>query len=192
MGKKILFGLLVLTGRFLFAQETPRPVLSAENLRGLIDNWDGIVQALGELEDTPQKAVFLEDFVQFIDQFQEFFEGNESNNQEFKNAFMKMRDYKVSPQIKAVFYRYGLGPRGFEVFFISIFGSMTYAIDRMMSPLKGIIEFAGELDSTGEMRLIFDRLEILKGLIHPQDMALIGNFYEELRGIMPFIDTEGV
>jgi hypothetical protein len=192
VGKKILFGLLILTGRFLFAQETPRPVLSAENLRGLINNWNSIDRALDDLEDTPQEMVFQEDFKQFLDRCQEFFEGNDdSGDQEFKNSFMEMRAYKVSSRMKGVFSRYGLGPRGFEVFFVSLFGTMAHNFDQAVGSYVEMMESGGidAVETASEfkqVRLLFNRIRVFKSLIHPQDMALIEEHYEDLKKIINF------
>ncbi|MDR2020247.1 MAG: hypothetical protein LBQ14_05700 [Treponema sp.] len=191
MGKKILFGLLVLTGRFLFAQEAFPPALSEETLRSLVDNWDGIDEAMSGLEDTPQMTALGDDFEGFLDECQEFFEDFEGSISEgkFRSDFMRMRAYKAPPPVKQVFSRYGLGPRGFEVFFVSFCGIMAYSLDQAMAPY---VEFVETAESTGigagildldleRARFLIDRIRFFKGLFHPQDMALIEEYWGDLK-----------
>ncbi|MDR2110592.1 MAG: hypothetical protein LBP32_04720 [Spirochaetaceae bacterium] len=92
-----------------------------------------------------------------------------------------------------VFSRYGLGPRGFEVFFVSVFGTTAYMMERFMA---AFMTFVKSMETTGLMpdddpdikRMLINagRVGALKSLIHPQDMALIEEYYEELKGIVDF------
>ncbi|MDR0402484.1 MAG: hypothetical protein LBH35_02715 [Treponema sp.] len=161
----VLCLLIAISG--LSAQE--RPVLTAGIIQNFIDNMDGMDEAFEEIE---KEKDFL-DFTEKMDEFQEsltaYLYGEGNDFPAFRAAFMQVKNIRA-PSVDRVFSRFGLGQRGAEAFFVITLGMTIGLLESKLEAVLSDLD-SGETEEFEALADMQNKLAMMRGLIHPNDMT---------------------
>lgn len=173
----ILVGVIAVSG---FSQTSPAQYLTPEIIENWIANQDAISEELENLEANPDAAV-QEQMLKYWEKVQVFSYHLETllvlrysdENRTFQGdpvqAYRKVLRIHVPAAIKTVYAEKGLGDQGHQVFMCLVLGLIL--AEQNQEPKGADIPLPHKAQKT---------LNNLKSLIHPQDLALIQEYAEDL------------
>ncbi|MDR2143235.1 MAG: hypothetical protein LBP29_02570 [Treponema sp.] len=169
----------------LFAQE--RPVLNAAIVTNFIENMASMDEAFFDIEEESDYLNFMTEIDKFSESLMVYLEGGSDDFSAFRTAFIRVKNVRA-PNVERVLTKFGLGQRGIEAFFVILLG-MTISLmeDRFEAALSNADPDAlNNMDTEDLRRLeeVQDKFVMLRGLIHPEDMAVLENDREALRQLL--------
>jgi hypothetical protein len=172
MQKKIVFVLeLVFLCCAVFAEGTPKKVLSARDVDAFIANNEAITADLDRLGD------------KYNDYFDvAALEGSAADPAEVRMAIANLRATKVPGEVQSVFKKNGMGDNGFEKYIVIVYGYGSLYFDKMLRE-----QLAGK-PVTPEMRPYVDQaaasVDIMKASVHKDDLSLLSSRLNDLIAIL--------
>jgi hypothetical protein len=165
---------LVIAAAGLSAQE--KPVLSDDIVQNFVKNQYTMSTAFSAIKDETGFLDFSDKLEEFVESLAAYLHGGEESFPTFKTAFIRVKNTR-EPGVEQVFSTLGLGQRGLEAFCVIILG-MTIGLmeNEIGSALAGVdpddlsdMDFE-ELSGLVEIQ---DKLVMMRGLIHPDDMIVL-------------------
>jgi hypothetical protein len=172
---------LVVAASGLLAQE--RPVLSAGIVQNFIDNLETMDTAFSDIEEEEDFLGFAEEMSTFEESLAVYLYNEDDGFPAFKTAFQQIKNVRVS-SVEQVFSRFGLGPRGIEVFFVITLGMtiglMEHQIETILSDTNPDVMDGVDSDVLGKLKNMQNKLVMMRSLIHPDDMAVMDKNFDAL------------
>jgi hypothetical protein len=159
----------------LQAQE--RPVLNASIVQNFIDNLETMDEAFSDIEEEEDFLGFTNKMNEFQGSLAAYLYGGDDSFPAFRTAFIQVKSVRA-PSVERVFSTFGLGQRGVEAFFVITLGMTIGLMENEIVTALSNIEASGlSRSDLGEemeaLESIQNKLVMMRGLIHPDDMAVM-------------------
>jgi hypothetical protein len=155
----------------LSAQE--RPVLNDSIIQNFIKTPEAMNETFLGMEEEEDFLDFSDKMSEFQMSLVEYLSGDNIEFSEFRTVFTQVKNIRA-PNMEQAFSALGLGQKGVEAFFVITLG-MTIIL--MENRVESILSDTAtdDLDSEilDKLKVIQDKLVMLRSLIHPADAAVL-------------------
>jgi hypothetical protein len=166
----------------LVAQE--KPVLNAGIVTNFIENMGSMDAALLDIGQENDFLSFTNEMNRFQESMAAYLQGGNDSFPAFRTAFIRIKNVRA-PNVERVFTKFGLGQRGIEAYFVIILGITINLMDDQIEAVLSEVDpdNLDEMDNEDLRRIkeLQDKFGMMRGLIHPEDMAVLENEWEALR-----------
>jgi hypothetical protein len=165
---------LVIAVSGLLAQE--KPVLNAGIVQNFIENLETMDATFSDMEEEEDFLAFAEEMDTFQESLAAYLYDEDDGFPAFRTAFLQTKSVRA-PSVEQVFSTFGLGQKGVEVFFVITLGMtiglMENQIETVLSDVDPDIMDNLDSDVVDKIENMRNKLVMMRGLIHPDDMAVM-------------------